>query len=829
MRFSKHRAARSLVPLIALLSLGVGIAGCEGDDGKDGQDGAAGTPGTPGVTGPVGPTGPTGPVGPAAKIEPRESCGVCHADGSVYGVEEMHAIDREVSFTVVTPPAKDAAIPADLVVTFNIKVNGANYSNFTSLERSVVFNGVAGTYTSYDLRAVDAIDSVSNGNYTLRIAGAGKYVGTDSRYYFRLGSATGITPARRASVYADDAAYVRPSLASNKSCQNCHSTFAEGLTSHHYNPFNVEACVACHSAANPPAIGTVKYELPAMVHGIHNSHEMPGGEYVMDATHKFSVTYPTYMTNCSVCHDTPAALAAANAMPVSGEGCLSCHGSMESWEEGFEETGTTFHLNYTAATNCAECHNSSASAAAPGLVDVRDFHDGLETERVGIIYGGADLSVTQGAPKFNWQISQVVDNKTSGKLEISWTAEFPKGTPVNPCATTVTGKVDSAGVASGAPGFHNASTCPANECGTSFLISFAQGDDYVIGGTSSSGPGQPSSYNVVSAEKATATSPANTVCATTSPYTAVTQITRPTMADGTRAILALQGKPQLLVPAGMSKEHWDFTTMYVRVPTPVYEFTVGTGAKATTPRRAIADTSACLKCHVGSLYQHGNTRVDNVTMCIICHNEASSDQNNRVAMGVDASEAYDGLVGQTYGFKSMLHMLHIAGEGPNDFYAGSKPLSIYRTRGIYAWAYDEAILPNWGTTPACSKTASDGTVTNGNIVYGSDPAVAGGVGCQPFNFYSPTYPMPAYDCYACHKSGFQMIPDQTKAVATTLDAGKAPWGGAAGQLDDVLQGPGAAACTSCHNNSAAKGHAYQNGWTPSTFPNGRQTILDAAK
>jgi hypothetical protein len=225
-------------------------------------------------------------------------------------------------------------------------------------------------------------------------------------------------------------------------------------------------------------------------------------------------------------------------------------------------------------------------------------------------------------------------------------------------------------------------------------------------------------------------------------------------------------------------------------------------------------------------------------------------------MGVSASEAYDGLVGQTYGFKSMLHMLHIAGEGPNEFYAGSKPLAIYRTRGIYAWAYDDAILPKWAATgteckvvapisPATTPVAyvdvtpfeavpagMSVTVT-GNIVNGASKNADGTtyptVACQPFNFYSPTYPMPAYDCYACHKSGFQMIPDQTKAVATTLDAGKAPWGGAAGQLDDVLQGPGAAACTSCHNNSAAKGHAYQNGWTPSTFPNGRQTILDAAK
>jgi hypothetical protein len=60
-------------------------------------------------------------------------------------------------------------------------------------------------------------------------------------------------------------------------------------------------------------------------------------------------------------------------------------------------------------------------------------------------------------------------------------------------------------------------------------------------------------------------------------------------------------------------------------------------------------------------------------------------------------------------------------------------------------------------------------------------------------------------------------------VATTLDAGSTTW---SDQVDDTLQGASAAACTSCHQSTDAKGHAYQNGWVPSQFPNGRQTILD---
>jgi OmcA/MtrC family decaheme c-type cytochrome len=260
--------------------------------------------------------------------------------------------------------------------------------------------------------------------------------------------------------------------------------------------------------------------------------------------------------------------------------------------------------------------------------------------------------------------------------------------------------------------------------------------------------------------------------------------------------------------------------MYARAKSPVYEYTVGSGAKAAA-RRAIADTNACLKCHVGSLYQHGNNRVDNVELCVMCHNSASTEQNRRVSsFGVDASEAYDGKVGQTFELKTMLHAIHSAG---ND---GAKPIVIYRTRGIYAWAPEGVIPPNWPTGPT-ECTSGQGP---GHFVFGADPASTSR--CQVHNLHHPTWPRAVNDCAACHASGFSYMVDQTKAVATTLDAGGTTW---TNQLDDVLQGAQAAACTTCHapgrehQSSATAGHANQNGWAPSVFPNGRQTIIDAAK
>jgi hypothetical protein len=173
-------------------------------------------------------------------------------------------------------------------------------------------------------------------------------------------------------------------------------------------------------------------------------------------------------------------------------------------------------------------------------------------------------------------------------------------------------------------------------------------------------------------------------------------------------------------------------------------------------------------------------------------------------MGVEASEAYDGKAGQTFEMKTMLHAIHSAGDRGD---VNMAPIVIYRNRGIYAWAESRDMLANWpGEGP--------------QIVYGSDNVT------QTHNFHNPTYPRLENDCAACHAEDFAVVPDQAIAMATTLEAGVDPW---TNQIDDVLQGAGAASCTSCHSDAAAKGHAYQNGWTPTTFPNGRQTIIDATK
>jgi OmcA/MtrC family decaheme c-type cytochrome len=765
------------------------LAGCEGDDGKDGAAGTDGTDGAPGAPGPVGPAGPPGPVPGIEK--PLESCAVCHGDNSVAEVEAAHALVGQVAVSNVAT----AVVGADLTLTFNVKVDKVNATDFNAVtigrdgaQTAYRFDGLVRDTLSTDGDGVGAdvatpvtLTGGTDGNYTLTIAGGAIYT-ADSRYFIRIQNPAGT----RALVIDDYPAAPYVDVVDSGACANCHGDNSIGF--HYDYPVKAENCTVCHSASNT--------DYPRYInlgHGIHNSHNMPGGEFQLRDTaggpveDPYSVTYPTYMTNCSVCHGTGAGLDAANAMPASYEGCLSCHGSME----GFGFPAGNFHLNADETVVCTNCHQAPLLPAT-----VADFHNGLETERVGIIWDGEDQSVAVGK-RFTWKIDSIVDDGTN--LKISWSATFD-GNPINPCNATASAT---------APIIFPYAPNTAGEGTAGMLRSYVQGDDYVLG--KASAPGQATTTNLTTT---------NTVCAGT-----VATTTIPVEAGvpaGTRGVVALVGKWQVPVPDGFANSlhaaDWPYPLQFVRVPTPTEEWIVGSSGivPKASQRREIADTGACLKCHVGSLYQHGNTRVDNVQMCAICHNSASSDQNNRVSMGVDKTEAYDGLVGQTYELKSWLHALHTAG-------GQEKPLLIYRTRGIFAWAPEGLTPPNWPTGPTnCTNTGTG----PGHVVFGAADPTAN-VACQTHNLHHVTYPRAANDCAACHKDGFDTMVDQTKGVATTLDVG-----GTTDykiQTDDVLQGANTAACTSCHQGAPSVGHANQNGWVPTTFPNGRQTIIDAAK
>ena len=755
----------------------------------------------------------------AAAGSAAETCTVCHSDGSEFSASQAHAITGKVVFS----NAIASIVGDDLVLTYNVKVDGVDSNTFTTPfevyrhYKNAAFeaDNVVNAYVR------DRIDNLAGVTFTVVSNGNGNYTATvdnvvpqltpaadNNTYLLNAGSATGL----RVTVTAGNTALAR-SVAGNEGCIGCHGTNVFEGTHQGANPQGVEACVVCHTRYNSVARGFGGAELTAWVHGIHNAHSMgskflsggvtkPAGVYARnDSTNEASwyhTTYPSYMENCSVCHNTPEKLAIVNNAPVRGCFCLSCHDSMASpaWEPGFKTL--TFHLTggpggqpYNELTDCQQCHNDSPSGIARAKHS--EFHNGINTDRAGLIWNGEDVSVTEGA-KVDMQITGGSIN--TDNIVVTWTAKY-NGIAANPCNTTV---------AANAPIFHagGAADNTTGKAASNFSIlrAYGQGADWTNAGIGSPPPGQPLS---------TTLSTTNTVC---SGNVATTTIARTAGEKATtlqRGQVALQGKAQV-------KLGFDYNSAIpgtqdvdqVRSKTPSREFKVSDGS-AVTPRRAIVDSTKCLKCHVGSLYQHGGNRIDDAEMCVMCHNEASSEQNVRVNDGVDPSEAYDGKAGQTYGFKTMLHGIHSSGK-PTPSGKPRVPIVIYRTNGIYAWAADNTLLRNWPGT-------------DNQVIFGSNDNVLKRI----HYFNSPTYPKALNDCSACHVDGFTYPPDQTKAVATTLNAGAAPYDN---QLNDVLEGPAAAACMSCHQSSdsgeqaALKGHAYQFGFVPAVFPNGREDVLN---
>jgi OmcA/MtrC family decaheme c-type cytochrome len=766
---------KSWIALAVLaMFLPVLFMGCEGDDGALGPQGIQGLP---------GPEGPQGPEGPSAAVSAVETCNVCHSDGKLFSATAAHAVTGQVVFSNATA----SIVGDDLVLTYNVKVDGVDSNAFTVPYRAYRYYYNAGFEADNVANAYvrDRIDDLGGVTFTVVSNGSGNYTATldnvvpqltasavDNTYMLSADTAAGL----RVTVIAGDGpdGALARSVVGNQGCIDCHDTNVFSGNHHGANPMGADACVVCHTRYNSVERGFGGARLTAYVHGIHNAHDMPSGEYVRRTTSVYHTTYPAYMTDCSVCHTTQAQLDIVNNAPVTGWLCLSCHDTMASWD--FPDA-LGFHNSYTETTNCRLCHNDGSTGIARATV--AEFHNGYindPSHNDGQILDGRNVSFEEGK-KFDVQITGVSVN--SDNMAVTWTAAYD-GSAVNPCNNDI-----AAG-----PVFHDGGSTTH-----SLLRAYGLGNDWVNDGIGTA-PGQPVSTNL---------STANTVCAGNVATSTIALTANEKASTAATAVVALQGKPTVRYDFGGTIGNRDIP---VRAKTPTYEYVKSTGAAASTPRREIVDTALCLKCHVGTLYQHGGTRVDNVEMCVLCHNEASSETNVRVGYGVDPSEAYDGKAGQTYGFKSMLHALHSAGET-------GAPLVIYRTRGIYAWAADESVLKNWPGTGS-------------QEIYGSDDGT-GNPRTQTHNFHAPTYPRALNDCAACHVPGFDVIPDQTKAVATTLDAGAAPW---SNQLDDVLEGPAAAACMSCHQSAnpalqaALKGHAYQFGWVPAVFPNGREDILN---
>jgi OmcA/MtrC family decaheme c-type cytochrome len=706
------------------------------------------------------------------------------------------------------------------------------------------------------------IASTGNGNYLVTIVGGVATVAAQSlpQTTFAVHLADQVATA---SVYPANTNWASAvthyngparDLVGDAACTACHGDQvfrhreASNELHHGANPYGVSACVVCHTRYGSTSRGMGGDRLTAYVHGVHASHDMParaitanldpdgagpltpvpftatkdagvyarndsirfvtGSTTTAEISSPFSVGFPTYMGNCSVCHDTDARLTAVMSKPVSASTCMSCHDNFE----GFPNTKTGgvlagVHASVVlpvagtpTANACAACHNGTIAKATVG--EYHGTRQNVYTDRNGLLFGGKDQSIELGK-RVALKIDSVsYDTVTPTNLIVKWSATLD-GSPVDPCNTNVATGPVFMGLAANAATGQSASNM-------SILQAYAQGNDWVNAGVGTS-PGQPIATGSLSATAASS----GTVGATTCDSNVATTVVTAATTTATKGGIALQGKPQMTFTSGAYTR-----VVQLRSTSPIREFVVGSGAAPAKVRRQIVSNDKCLACHPGSLYQHGGNRVDSVDLCVTCHNPASNEKSVRVGMGVDATEAYDGKPGQTYDLRYMLHAIHSAGEKDG-------LLVFYRTNGIYAFGSENSIanIPNWpgaGSFKPYGSGANEPVRTHNEIVV--------------------HYPRPLNDCGACHVNGSEnAFGDQANQMAVTVhDSGATQafnettpvYNGAANgnQLDDVLVGATAASCVSCHQSVVEKtfltSHTAQWGWTPAVFPLGRQTLID---
>ena len=775
--------------------------------------GCGGSDGSAGPAGPGGATGPPGPPGQDLTADPQpESCNVCHGVGKIREVRTVHAITGVALATVVGAPVLDGA--GNLVVTLNVKIDGVNNDVFTlrrayvNIDNAAQLTGtepvpVITTFQRIQLNvdnvanpAFVAFASTGSGNYTATVPVA--FVFDNATYLFQL-QAAAVTTERPVAVVENGTRHLRD-LVTNTGCASCHGAFPAWSKNFSHYAVGGSNCQVCHSryglnseARTLNAGGTIDNVTTAngsnifeYVHGIHNSHNMPGGEYFrsnpagvepgdLNTEERYSVGYPSDMKNCNVCHETPAQQATIAAAPVAYYLCMSCH---QTWDGFVRHTGeavfaaNNFHRGSTPATDCMSCH-----AAITTIDEASDFHNLFEAadSHLDSFYRGEDISFNN--PE-NVLFNLTGITRTGDNVAFTWTAT-KGGAAVNPCND-------------------NLSVGPTFQALGAYLA-YAKGDDWVNENISATqAPGQPLGARNLFTSLSTA-------CASNVATTTGLVVAQGPKAYAQKALIAIGGKPlnRGTFTIGAASVARDY---FVRVPSPTRAFSMVDNT-VPAPRRDAVVSEKCHACHRGTMYQHGGDRVDNEQMCVICHNPSASEKNVRANRGsggyailnpdntVNTSATYDGKTAETYDLRYLLHAVHGAEKRDN-------PIIIYRTRGIFAFS-PQRYRVEGSDRIAIEAPRPTGWVDGSSPVFGSLENDN-----QTHTWTTIHYPKPINDCFACHNDDatqFSAPVDQTKAVALTVDPGTS----FNLQNDDLVIGPSAAACTGCHESTGADGIPVQ--------------------
>jgi OmcA/MtrC family decaheme c-type cytochrome len=559
-------------------------------------------------------------------------------------------------------------------------------------------------------------------------------------------------------VPAGGAVTTERNIVQTTNCNECHNQ----LTAHGTR-IETKLCVTCHNPGSWVAAGsnsTITWvaetvDFKHMIHKIHDGEDLPSvvgpdgvlgtaddGQYTIRSDNFSDVVFPQDIRNCTKCHTNTDTNVARNTPQGDNwetvpnmAACGSCHDDID-FSKAAPPAGTDPNGHpggvMTDNSECVTCHGIGKPFAVamrhtnPVVAESAKFQYNIVSVTGGntpVIKmsvtdptnANAPYNITTDAP-----FTQVAARVSRLAVIIGWKQ------PINSKST------DLANPGSGVNPAQPITIYPTAQCGGPSGGGTSVSADWSCSGPDASGV-----------------------------YTLTKLSALPASATGTGRV-GIEGHPAVLDTATPPAY-----TLQGVVTSVVKDWAIS-GTLA--PRRDVVAIANCDQCH-DKLSLHGNNRVNEPKLCVICHNPNDTDaaQRPKNASGIlDNTLTVDGLYEQSIDFKRMIHSIHGSEIRENAF-----------------------------------------------VVYGYNASVN--------NFGDVRFPGILNDCTTCHTStsyqltGIWETPTENGILGSTVrttpnavDAGTYATGLATPD-DDLNITPTAAVCSSCHDGALQQQHMIMNG------------------
>jgi OmcA/MtrC family decaheme c-type cytochrome len=545
-------------------------------------------------------------------------------------------------------------------------------------------------------------------------------------------------------------------VVTDENCNACH----KHLTAHGTRR-TVGLCLTCHSpqTSDPESGNTV--DMRVMIHKIHSGQ--PGYfivGYQQSLVDFSKVVFPDLaegVKNCDKCHG-----GAAQAPTPSIAACKSCH--------------TTLADTHGGGSACLGCHDGSIAPSVATAHSARYDAGGtkltLAGRKLDVTIDSIDANVTAPTVTFTVKVDGVASNLTRSTF-----CMLPAEASIGPTLSCGSLRFTLGG--------------PTSDYGSGVLNGAGSGFGYL----------QSTSFTGSDANFALLT-PTGTPGQYTAPLVSGTSLTKFAAAAGTSIgvgteLYALEVKSTTSGGCGtgvLASAPSESATCAVRewAQSPTAAKFAKIGGGTATPRRTIASNAKCNACHV-DLGFHGGEARKTPEYCAICHHPNNVNDERTTRLEVDGSGNPYKSTPNSVSIMNMAHKIHAGSALSTTFVLGAD-------RGLSKTHY----LPADVST-ATFAGAFPGDLGDCRTCHTKDAA-----GKETFGLPKATNLPLLQLTYTCQEDPAADADNFCDTLSLWPAIGTAGAFTVASAADVQHIAPQTAACTSCHDSDAAKGHAALN-------------------